>query len=950
MGGAEDMYGPTQIFPLKSFPDVSLSTSSNRANFGSCSNENHHDESDIVRCNIRTLSNSGNACDEKLCDAISKLGVVPGHNRREIQKKFSETQTMDAIGMEGKKRQLWSRLLELKNRYQDGEWIIGGDFNAVKKRSERIGQSLRISNVEWREFSDFIDDCGLVDGPCKGKKFVGLVGMENQRRFFCFMEEEWKGIIVQGRGDFVLKEKFRLIKERLKWWDKNVFGKVDLEVEEGVRDLNALDDMEFWEEEVKEAVRIHFEDKFKEECLERPLLVGIAFKSLSEVDSLSLEVPFSLEEIKDAMWSCDGSKSMGPDGLDGYRPICLVGSIYKMISKLLACRIKKVLSLIISNCQSAFVLGRQMIDGVLIANEVVDYPSREGKECLLFKVDFEKAYDKVSWNFLRYMLRRMGFGKVWMSWMEAMVFSSKMSVLVNGSPTKKFIVERGLRQGDPISPFLFVVVAEGLKALVGRTVENGDFVGINMNGRCFIDMLQFTNDTLLIGDGSWKHLWAIKAALRGFEMVSGLGINYHKSKLIGIIINPHFMGVATNFLTCRTEDKEFKFLVIFIGTNPTRISSWKPLLDNVRRRLNSWKGRWLNFGGRITLLKSVLSSLAIFTLSFYKAPKKVIAELNKLKSNFLRGGSEEKRKVHWVSWNDLCIPVEKGGLGFRRLDEFNKALLLKWNWRIFGASNALWFRMLKARYTDVKLRTSCGIKNLEKDRSSSVWCISFWHAHWLDEGILKNIFLNLYNFSLLQEASIGAMGGWIDGQHIPLGPENRFDMAFMAIWKVEAHLKVKAFGWRCFLNKVPTKDSLLSKGILNSSSNLECTFYDEFHESLYHSFLSCWNAGIVWREMSDWIGKTFRSILDFKEDFWYWSSYCRAKKVKRGKEGTVWLAIIWSLWSRRNDIVFNNATWNSRDVVWSYKALIWRRSYIGKITHPNCNFYEFSNNPLFYLS
>ncbi|XP_058751462.1 uncharacterized mitochondrial protein AtMg01250-like [Vicia villosa] len=178
-----------------------------------------------------------------------------------------------------------------------------------------------------------------------------------------------------------------------------------------------------------------------------------------------------------------------------------------------------------------------------------------------------------------------------------------MSVLVNGSPMKEFMVEKGLRQGDPISPFLFVIVAEGLKALVGRAVVNGDFVGFNVNGKCFIDILQFADDTLLIGDGSWKHLWAIKAVLRSFELVSGLRINYHKSKLIGVNINSHFMGVATNFLNCREEAKEFKFLGILIGANPRRISTWNPLLNKVRRKLNSWKGRWLSFGGRITLIK-----------------------------------------------------------------------------------------------------------------------------------------------------------------------------------------------------------------------------------------------------------------------------------------------------------------------------------------------------------
>ncbi|XP_058725639.1 uncharacterized mitochondrial protein AtMg01250-like [Vicia villosa] len=124
-----------------------------------------------------------------------------------------------------------------------------------------------------------------------------------------------------------------------------------------------------------------------------------------------------------------------------------------------------------------------------------------------------------------------------------------MSILVNGSPTLEFNVERGLRQGDLISPFLFVIMVEGLKALVNKAILNGDFAGCNLNDRCFIDIIQFSDNTLLAGDGSWNHLWAIKSVLKGFEMVSRLGINYHKSKIIGIDINPHFLDVATSFLS-----------------------------------------------------------------------------------------------------------------------------------------------------------------------------------------------------------------------------------------------------------------------------------------------------------------------------------------------------------------------------------------------------------------
>ncbi|XP_058746485.1 uncharacterized protein LOC131619403 [Vicia villosa] len=343
--------------------------------------------------------------------------------------------------------------------------------------------------------------------------------------------------------------------------------------------------------------------------------------------------------------------------------------------------------------------------------------------------------------------------------------------------------------------------------------------------------------------------------------------------------------------------------------------------------------------------------MAIFTLSFYKAPKKVIEELNKLQSNFLWGGSEGNWKTHWVSWKDLCLPVEKGGLGFRNLEDFNKALLLKWNWRIFGETNSIWFRFLKARYVDVKLRaTFC-----------NGCSISFWYAHWLKEGILKDLFLELFNISLLKDASIGAMGGWKDGcwnwsdlgivinaqprreqaaafsvlaaapsmpynsvaeaassftngaergglsnsamqmvpsimsqaellkslllnatlcadrqdsaswahelsgfysiasccygmnrRHSPFGPTNHFDYIFKEMWKAEVPLKVKAFGWRCFLNKIPTKDLLVKRGII-LASDVKCVLCEETIETLFHSFFNCRYVETVWMEMVDWI-------------------------------------------------------------------------------------------------
>ncbi|CAI8600798.1 unnamed protein product [Vicia faba] len=109
------------------------------------------------------------------------------------------------------------------------------------------------------------------------------------------------------------------------------------------------------------------------------------------------------------------------------------------------------------------------------------------------------------------MIEKMGFGEVWRKWMDLLIFQSKMSVLVNGSPTKEFVVEKGLRQGDPLSHFLFVLVAEGLTGLVRKPMEIGEYCGFEVNERCIVDILQFAYDTLLVGEGSWKHIWDLKS-------------------------------------------------------------------------------------------------------------------------------------------------------------------------------------------------------------------------------------------------------------------------------------------------------------------------------------------------------------------------------------------------------------------------------------------------------
>jgi hypothetical protein len=138
------------------------------------------------------------------------------------------------------------------------------------------------------------------------------------------------------------------------------------------------------------------------------------------------------------------------------------------VAKVLASRLAKVLEDLIPKTQSAFLKGRNLVEGVMVVNEVTDFAKKTRKKCLIFKVDFEKAYDSVDWGFLDYMHGRFGFNSKWRAWMRACVCSGSMSVLLNGSPTEEINIKRGLKQGDPLAPLLFLIVAEGLVVLCGK--------------------------------------------------------------------------------------------------------------------------------------------------------------------------------------------------------------------------------------------------------------------------------------------------------------------------------------------------------------------------------------------------------------------------------------------------------------------------------------------------
>lgn len=170
-------------------------------------------------------------------------------------------------------------------------------------------------------------------------------------------------------------------------------------------------------------------------------------------------------------------KVSSPLELKDFRPISLLGCLYKLLARVLVRRLASVMNSIISPSQSVFLKGRHLVDRILVVNELVQYAKKAKQECLIFKVDFEKAYDSVDWDFVEYMMIMVGMCVKWVAWMKACVFGGSMSILVNGSPTEEICIHRSLKQGDTLAPFLFLLEAEGFSGLMRNVVDRNLFEG-----------------------------------------------------------------------------------------------------------------------------------------------------------------------------------------------------------------------------------------------------------------------------------------------------------------------------------------------------------------------------------------------------------------------------------------------------------------------------------------
>ena len=227
-------------------------------------------------------------------------------------------------------------------------------------------------------------------------------------------------------------------------------------------------------------------------------------------------------------------KKEGSNNLSDFRPISLVGGFYKLLAKVLANKLKKVVSKVVSLAQNAFVEGRQILYVVLIANEVIDSLLKRNESGVLCKLDIEKAYNHISWNFLLIVMRKMGFEEQWAGWISWCISTMSFSVLVNGSPLGFFISSRGLRQGDSLSPYFFGIGMEAFSSLINRAEREGFLLGCRVRDGVQLSHLMFVDDTLVFCEASQELMVYLNWLLMWFEAISGLKINLDKSEILPV--------------------------------------------------------------------------------------------------------------------------------------------------------------------------------------------------------------------------------------------------------------------------------------------------------------------------------------------------------------------------------------------------------------------------------
>jgi len=402
-------------------------------------------------------------------------------------------------------------------------------------------------------------------------------------------------------------------------------------------------------------------------------------------------------------------KVKSAERLKDLRPISLCNVLYKIISKVLANRLKLILPEIISSSQSAFVPGRMITDNVLLAYELTHFlKSRRASGGLAaIKLDMSKAYDRVEWNFLRKVMIKMGFHNRWVDLIMKCVTTVSYRIKVNGEYTEQIYPQRSLRQDDSL---------------------------IFMNA---------------VHTGALE----LKNILQSYERASGQMINREKSSILFSPNTPHSVrNQICSILSIANKAYNERYLGLPVAVGKSRRKTFEYIKQRVWNRIQGWQERLLSKAGKEIMIKAVAQAIPTYAMSCFDLTKSVCDDLNSMIARYWWSQQDKLNKIHWFSWEKLTRSKKKGGLGFRDLHLFNMAMLSRQAWRLLTNPDMLCAQVLKAKYYPNKELIQCTarrgisyswrsiLKGLKLLKQGLIWRIgdgmntNIWTDPWIPRG------------------------------------------------------------------------------------------------------------------------------------------------------------------------------------------------------------------------